>query len=305
MSLAPDIRAGLRLPVICAPMFTVTGPEMVREACLAGVIGGLPRHNARSVEEFESWLRLIRDAIDRRHDETPDAKIGAIAVNLASNLSPAEFDENLALCQRYGVKIIINATGNPTELIRRAHDKGFLVFADAVNLRFAEKAIALGVEGINAIGAGGGGHSGTVSHLAFVAAVRARFSGTIAMGGAISSGAAIRAAEILGADLAFLGTRFIATQESRAPEGYKQMIVNSHIGDLSYTDQLGGAPANWLTASLDAAADKPEARAWRDVWSAGQGIELIDDIPNVADLVDRLEAEYRAAANVPVFGAGG
>lgn len=302
MSLPQEIRSGLRLPVICAPMFTVTGPEMVREACLAGVIGGLPRHNARTVEEFESWLRLIRDATDRQREANPDAKIGAIAVNLASNLSPSEFEENLSLCRRYGVEIIINATGNPTELIHRAHDKGFLVYADAVNLRFAEKAIALGVEGINAIGAGGGGHSGTVSHLALVAAIRARFDGTIAMGGAISSGAAIRAAEILGADLAFLGTRFIATQESRAPVGYKQMIVDCRVGDLTYTDRLGGAPANWLTPSLDAEAHNPDARAWSEVWSAGQGIELIDDVPAVAELVTRLEAEYRTAVNIPGFG---
>ena len=274
MSIAPEIRNGLRLPVICAPMFTVTGAELVKEACLAGVIGGLPRHNARSLEEFESWLRLIRDACDRKRDSAPNAKIGAIAVNLASNLSPAEFEENLALCKQYGVEIIINATGNPTELTNRAHDKGFMVYADAVNLRFAEKAMALGVEGINVIGAGGGGHSGTVSHLAFVAAVRAQFAGTIAMGGAISSGAVIRAAEILGADLALMGTRFIATQESLAPAGYKQMIVDCRLSDLSYTDKLGGAPANWLAPSLAARDGDTDAHPWRDIWSAGQGIEL-------------------------------
>ena len=301
MSLAPEIKKSLRLPAICAPMFTVSGPDLVREACVAGIVGGLPRHNARSIEEFESWLRSIRDGIDRRRDAVPEAKVGPIAVNLASNLSPAEFEENLTLCQRYGVAIIINATGNPTELTHRAHDKGFLVYADAVNLRFAEKALALGVEGINAIGSGGGGHSGTVSHLAFVAAVRARFDGTIAMGGAISSGAAIRAAEILGADLAFLGTRFIATKESLAAAAYKQMIVDCSLTDLSYTDSLGGAPANWLAPSLAAGAETPGAEPWADIWSAGQGIELISDIPSVAELVDRLDREYRAAASLPSY----
>ena len=303
MSLAPEIRDCLRLPVVCAPMFTVSGPELVREACLAGLIGGLPRHNARTLDEFEGWLRSIRDAIDRRRDMDPQAKIGPIAVNLASKLSPSEFEENLTICGRYGVSIIINSTGNPTEITHRAHDKGFLVYADAVNLRYADKAIALGVEGINAIGAGGGGHSGTVSHLTLVAAIRNRFGGTIAMGGAISSGSAIRAAEILGADLAFLGTRFIATRESMAPPAYKQMLVECGVSDLTYTDRLGGAPANWLTPSLAACEQHPEARPWRDVWSAGQGIELISDIPTVSDLVVRLEAEYRLATVVPPFGA--
>lgn len=303
MSIAPEIRRTLRLPAICAPMFTVSGPDLVREACLSGLIGGLPRHNARSLEEFEAWLRSIREALDRRHDTHPDARTGAIAVNLASNLSPSEFEENLAVCRRHGVEIIINATGNPTELTHRAHDKGFLVYADAVNIRFAEKAIALGVEGINAIGSGGGGHSGTVSHLALVAAIRDRFDGTIAMGGAISTGRAIRAAEILGADLAFLGTRFIATRESLAPVEYKNMLVESGIGELVYTDRLGGAPASWLAPSLAKADQDPQAAPWRDIWSAGQGIELISDIPSVADLVDRLETEYRHATELPAFGA--
>ena len=301
MSLPTDLKAALRLPVICAPMFTVSGPDLVREACIAGLIGGLPRHNAGSLEEFESWLRSVNDAIARRRDAVPDAKTGAIAVNLASNLSSAEFDENLALCRRYGVRIIINATGNPTELTRRAHDHGFLVYADAVSLRFAEKAMALGVAGINAIGSGGGGHSGTVSHLALVAAIRARFDGTIAMGGAIGSGAAIRAAEILGADLALVGTRFIATRESLASPIYKQRLVECGIRDLVYSDALGGAPAHWLASSLEERRDDPDARPWRDIWSAGQGIELIRDTPSVAALVDRLETEYRAALRVPAF----
>ena len=301
MSIRSDIRERLRLPVICAPMFTVTGPALVREACLSGLIGGLPRHNARSLEEFEAWLRAIRDSINRRRDQDPLAKTGAIAVNLASNLSPAELNENLLICRRYGVEIIINATGNPTELTHRAHDHGFLVYADAVNIRFAEKAIALDVEGINAIGSGGGGHSGVVSHLAFVAAVRARFDGTIAMGGAISTGSAIRAAEILGADLALVGTRFIAATESLADPIYKQLIVDSGIDDLTYTDRLGGAPANWFASTLAKRDAHPDAKPWHDIWSAGQGIEMISDIPSVAELVNRLEAEYRAATGISSF----
>ena len=206
MSLPQQIRSRLTLPAVCAPMFLVTTPELVREACLAGVIGGLPRQNARSIEEFEAWLVMISEALKRRRDEQPDSRLAPIAVNLASNMSPADFDANLSLCHRYGVEIIINATGNPTELARRAHDRGMLVWADAVSMRFAEKAMSVGAEGIVAIGAGGGGHSGVVSHLALVAAIRERFDGTLIMAGAVSTGAAIRAAEILGADRhGFLG----------------------------------------------------------------------------------------------------
>ncbi|GAW40292.1 Nitronate monooxygenase [Brevundimonas sp. SH203] len=310
MSLAPQIRAGLRLPLVCGPMFSVSGPDLVRECCLAGVIGGLPRHNARSLEEFVHWLADIRDALDRRRDEEPEAPIGAIAVNMASNLPPQEFEETLEACRRYGVEIIINATGNPTELTRRAHDKGFLVYADAVNLKFAEKAMSVGVDGINAIGAGGGGHSGRISHLALVAAIRARFDKTVLMGGALSTGAAIRAAEILGADLAFMGTRFIATREAAVLDAYKAMLVAATSADLVYTARLGGAPAHWLVPSLVAAgldpADDltpapPGVRPWWDIWSAGQGVDQITDTPSVAELVDRLACEYEAAARVAIF----
>nr|WP_314434146.1 nitronate monooxygenase [uncultured Brevundimonas sp.] len=310
MSLDPHIRAGLRLPLVCGPMFSVSGPDLVRECCLAGVIGGLPRHNARSLDEFVHWLAGIRDALNRRRDEAPEAPIGAIAVNMASNLAPQEFEETLEACRLYGVEIIINATGNPTDLTRRAHDKGFLVYADAVNLKFAEKAISVGVDGITAIGAGGGGHSGRVSHLALVAAIRARFDKTVLMGGALSTGAAIRAAEILGADLAFMGTRFIATREAAVSDAYKAMLVEATSADLVYTARLGGAPAHWLVPSLvaagldpadDTAPAPPGVRPWWDIWSAGQGVDQITDTPSVAELVDRLASEYEVAARVAIF----
>lgn len=292
-------------------MFSVTGPDLVRECCLAGVVGGLPRHNARSIEEFEAWLRQICAALDESRAIDPKARIGAIAVNMASNLPPDEFEANLNICAAYGVEIIINATGNPTELTRRAHDKGFLVYADAISLRFAEKAMAVGVDGINAIGAGGGGHSGQISHLALVAAIRSRFDKTVLMGGALTTGAAIRAAEVLGADLAFMGTRFIATQEAAVPDAYKTMLIEATSADLVYTARMGGAPASWLSASLVAAgvdladptsAPTPGARAWWDVWSAGQGVDQITDAPPVATLVDRLALEYEAACRIPTFG---
>lgn len=316
MSLPASIRRKLVLPAFCAPMFLVSTVALVREACLGGLIGGLPRQNARSMEEFEQWLGDIAEARARARDcGRPD---GVLAVNLASNLGAEDMAAHLALCRRYGVEIIVNATGNPTELTRRAHDAGLLVYADAINLRFAEKAIAAGVDGITAIAWGGGGHSGAISALALVPKIRTMFDGTIVMAGAVSNGGAIRAAEILGADLAYLGTRFIATEEAGAPADYKHMLVSETAGDVVYTKSITGVAANWLTASLRQAGldpdDLPPApakmgyghlprgiRPWRSLWSAGQGIELIDDIPRVSVLIDRLRAEYAAACAIPVF----
>jgi len=317
VSLAPDIRRALRLPAICAPMFLVTGPALVREACKAGVIGALPRQNARSFVIFEQWLAGIRADLDACRAETPDARIAPIAVNLATRMPEDELRAHLEVCRRYGVEIIISATGDPTELIRRVHDWGGKVFHDVTSLRFAEKAIAAGADGLTCIGAGGGGHSGVISHLALIPRVRAMFDGTIIMAGAISSGAAIRAAEVLGADLAYLGTRFIATRESEAPQAYKELLVSQSSSDLMYTPRIAGVAANWLTASMRLVGLDPDnlpeplgkgmrhdhlppgVRPWLNLWSAGQGVDLIEDIPSVAELVRRLRAEYVAACETP------
>ena len=236
-------------------------------------------------------------------------------------MAPQAFDENLALCRRYGVEIIVNATGNPTELTRRAHDHGMLVFADAISLRFAEKAMAAGVDGITAIGYGGGGHSGTISHLSLVASIRERFGGVVIMAGGVSNGAAIRAAEILGADLAYLGTRFIATEESGASGAYKDMLVSEGSHALQFTPKILGVAANWLEASIRSVGLDPNnlptrapgppgydhlpptVNPWHNLWSAGQGIDQINDVPKVRDLIDRLRDEYRAACLIPCFEA--
>lgn len=317
MARDPNLRASLTLPAICAPMFMVTGPALVREACKAGVIGGLPRQNARSFEIFEQWLSDIRRDLDRHAAENPGARIAPIAVNLATRLPPEELALHLAVCRRYGVDIIISATGDPTELVARVHDWDGKVFHDVTNLRFAEKAIAAGADGLTCIGAGGGGHSGTISHLALIPQVRAMYDGVIIMAGAVSSGAAIRAAEILGADLAYLGTRFIATQESAAPQAYKDLLVSEGSAGLMYTGRIAGVPANWMAESMRRVGldptDLPEplgkgmrhdhlpqgVRPWVNLWSAGQGIDLIQDIPTVAELVRRLRREYVAACEIP------
>jgi nitronate monooxygenase len=316
MSFARSLRSSLTLPAICAPMFQVTGPAMVREACKAGVVGAIPRHNARSIEEFESWLTDIRRDLDAHAADNPLGLIGPIAANLSSGMSSDELRANLRICGQSGVEIIITAAGDPTETIKEVHDWGGKVIHDVTSMRFAEKAIAAGADGVACIGAGGGGHSGTLSHLAFIPKVRAIFTGVIVMAGAISTGAAIRAAEVLGADLAYLGTRFIATEEAAVPDEYKQLLVSEGAHDLQYTGAITGIPANWISESIRRVGLDPQAlpeprgkrsrdhlptsvRPWANLWSAGQGIDLIDDIPSVAELVLRLRSEYVEACDIP------
>lgn len=303
----------LRLPLICAPMYQVTSVELVIAACQAGIVAALPRNNAPDFDTFDRWLARIQDAAGAMAVSPP------YAVNLSTRMPADEMDAHLALCAGRGVELIISATGDPSELIRRARDHGLSVYADAVNLHFARKAITAGADGVIAIGAGGGGHSGTINHLTLVSALRREFDGVIVMAGAVMNGAAIRAAEVLGADLAYMGTRFIATQESGADADYKNMLVTSGVTDLTYTDSVNGVAANWLKPSLrlrglDPAAMPVRASGvrghghlpadvmpWRNVWSAGQGIEEIADVPPVAQMVERLAAQYAAAAATPVF----
>lgn len=317
MSLDQGMRNRLHLPAICAPMFLVSGPELVREACRAGIVGALPRANARDFETFETWLSEIRAGLDEHKQAHPEARIGPLAVNLATGLPEDALRKHLDVCGRYGVEIIISAVGNPTELVRQVHDWGGKVFHDVTSLRFAEKAMAAGVDGMNCIGAGGGGHSGGVGHLVLVPKIREMFDGTIVMAGSVSTGAVIRAAEILGADMAYLGTRFIATQESRAAPDYKQMLVDSSSSDLMFTGRIAGVPANWLVPSMEKVGLDPKnlpvptgkgmrhdhlpegVRPWKNLWSAGQGIDLIHDIPTVAELVRRLRQEYVEACAIP------
>lgn len=318
MPLDAEFRAGFKLPAICAPMFLVSGPDLVREACLAGVMGALPRPNARTVEEFGSWLASIRASLDEATDA--GRTVAPLAVNFPAKFDRQELDGSLRLCEKYGVDTVISVNGNPTEIAKRVHDWGGRIFHDVTSLRFAEKAISGGVDGLVCIGAGGGGHSGTVSHLALIPAVRAIFDGVIVAAGAISTGAGIRAAEILGADLSYLGTRFIATQESMAHADHKEMILEADTAALRYLAARGGVPANWLANSLERAgvdlAAIEEARRdsrevslpaelkyWKEVWSAGQGVDLIHDIPSVAELVMRLRSEYVAACERPDMSA--
>jgi nitronate monooxygenase len=316
MALDPSIRSQLTLPAICAPMTMVSGPELVTASCKAGVMAGLPSANARDFAEFEVWMQQISDDLKRHADLHPDRPPAPLAVNLSSNKPESEIVADMELCARYGVKIFISAMGSPRDKVQRVHDYGGLLIHDITTLLHAEKAIAAGVDGVTCIGAGGGGHSGLVNHLVLIPRVRKMFDGIIVLAGAVTEGSAIRAAEILGADLSYLGTRFIATQESRAPEVYKGLLVSESSLDLLYTPNVTGVPANWLKESLRQNGLDPDdlpkpgahrsydhlprtVRPWRTLFSAGQGIDLIDDVPTVAELVTRLRREYVAACQIP------
>ena len=315
MALAKTISKRLTLPAFAAPMFLVSGVDLAIAACKAGVIGSLTRNHCRDDAEMVEQLKAVRGALDRFEGE--GGRAAPLAMNISPSQSSAEFRSQLETCRTYGVEILVTSVGDPTLNAPLVRDHGILHFHDATTIRFAEKAAAAGVDGIVCIGAGGGGHAGTISHLSFVPQVRAMYGGTIVMAGAISTGAAVRAGEVLGADLAYLGTRMIATQESAAPDAYKAMLIAGGVNDVIYTRGVNGMAASWLKTSLrEAGLDPdnlfiPQGRTtghlvegktpWRDIWSAGQGIALIDDVPSVAELVARLQSEYRAACAVPAW----
>jgi len=309
MPIPPPLADRMTLPVVCAPMFLISGPELVTAARRAGYIGAFPRQNARTRVEFADWLARVTDVA-----EHADA-LGPLAVNIPTTLPIDEMRADLATCAKYGVDIVITSVGKPDVITDLAHEQGLLVHHDTTSLRFAEKAIAAGVDGLNCIGAGGGGHAGMVSHFALIPRVRAMFDGTIALAGAVGTGAAIRAAEVLGADLAFIGTRFAATRESRAEPQQKQWLASEDSTRVRYTDKINGIPASWMLASLEAhgidldALPNPVGRGhahlpegvhpWRDLWSAGHSIDVIEDVPAFAELATRLRDEYLDACAVP------
>lgn len=289
---------GLRLPVIMAPMFLVSGPDLVVAGCRAGVLGTFPALNQRSTEGYDAWL----GAITERLADKP----APFGVNLVVHRDNARLKADLAVTVRHKVPLVITSLGVDPALIAAVQSYGGRVFHDVTTARHAEKAAQAGVDGLIAVCAGAGGHAGTLSPFALVPEIRRFFGGTLVLGGAISSGRHVAAARLIGADAAYVGTRFIATRESLASDAYKQMLVRSASGDIVYTQAVSGMPANFLKPSLLAAGLDPagrraevdigagEAKAWRDVWSAGQGVGSITDIPATAELVDRLVAEYSA-----------
>jgi nitronate monooxygenase len=287
-------------------MFLQSGPEMVIASCRAGIVGSFPSVNARTLEDLEAWLDRITGAVSDR-----DAPW---AINLMMHRSNSRRMDDVALAERYRAPLVITALGSPREVVERVHAYGGKVLADVIDLRFVAKAIDAGVDGLVLVAVGAGGHTGQQSGFAFVQEVRQHFDGIVVLGGGISTGRAVRAAEVLGADYAYLGTRFIASEESMADPEYKQMVVDATGSDIICSDALTGVKANWLRASLERAGYDPEhmpeageidilksssdTKRWRDVWAAGQGVGSVNDILPIADIVARLEREYQEACRL-------
>lgn len=301
--------ADLTIPVVCAPMFLVSGTDLVVEACKAGLIGALPSANARDEAQFAQWMDEIAVRLDafRARGGAPGPLAANLNVRAGERILTPRFSADLETCRRHRVPLVITVNGDPSPIVPAVHDWGGLVLHDVTTLRHAQKAIAAGVDGLILVCGGGGGHSGLMNPFAFVPQVRELFEGVIVLAGAMATGAAVHAAQVLGADLCYMGTRFIATRESVAPQAYKEMIVRAASQDLAYTSVFThGAPAMMLHESIRAAGLEPSelpglptapegVKPWRDVWAAGQSVGLIHDIPTVADLVDRLTTEFKAA----------
>lgn len=299
----PDIFKDLRLPAIAAPMFLTSGPDLVVETCRSGVVGTFPALNQRTTEGFAEWLREIEARLGEHEGAAP------YGVNIIVHRSNPRVEPDLKEVVEHKVPLVITSLGAVREVVDAVHSYGGLVFHDVIKKRHAEKAAEAGVDGLILVSAGAGGHGGTLNPFAFIDEVRSFFEGTIILAGAMSSGRHIAAARAAGADLAYLGTRFIATEEAMVDEAFKEMIVESSAKDIVYTPSISGVHANFLRASIEANGLDPEnlpphkeldmqseAKAWKNFWSAGQGVGGIHDVPAAADLCETLIAEYDAAA---------
>jgi nitronate monooxygenase len=315
MGLPKILQDNLRLPVIASPMFIVSNPDLVIAQCKAGIVGSFPALNARPAEELEVWLQRITTELADYKAANPDRKVAPFAVNQIVHHSNDRLEHDLEMCAKYQVPITITSLRAPDEAVAAIHSYGGLVFHDVINVRHAEKALEAGVDGLILVCAGAGGHAGTYSPFALVSEIRRFYDGPIILSGAISKGEHILAAQSMGADLAYMGTRFIATTEANAPEAYKQTIVEASAKDIVYTNLFSGVHGNYLRQSIIAAgldpdnlpeADKSKmsfgsggssrAKTWRDIWGAGQGVGNIHDVLPTAEVVDRLALEYHSAA---------
>jgi nitronate monooxygenase len=311
MNSIPDALKSAKLPVIAAPMFLVSGPELVIECCKNGVIGTFPALNERSSEGFEQWLITIKEALAAHEKETGE-KPAPYGVNLIVHPTNTRLQQDVELCVKHQVPLVITSLGAISLLVDAIHSYGGLVFHDIVKKRHAEKAAEAGVDGLILVSAGAGGHAGTINPMALIKDVKKVFNKTIVVAGAISTGEDIAAVLQMGADMAYMGTRFINTTESRAQSEYKDMIVNATADKIIHTAAVSGIPANFMQPSLDAAGIKPEdykkegkldpgldmnseAKAWKTIWSAGHGVSAIDDIPSTAKLIARLKSELFSA----------
>lgn len=311
MTLPRSLQGKLALPVIAAPMFIVSNPDLVIAQCKGGIVGSFPALNARPPELLDDWLSRISNELRGYAEDNPAARVAPFAVNQIIHQSNDRLDHDLDLCVKHRVPLIITSLRAPNDVVARIHDYGGLVFHDVTNIRHAEKALEAGVDGLILVCAGAGGHAGMLSPFALVGEVRRFYDGPIVLSGAITTGRGILAAQMIGADLAYMGTRFIATAEANADQRYKDMIVNCSAKDIVYTPFFSGVHGNYLKPSIAAAGLDPDnlpsadkssmnfgstrVKAWRDIWGAGQGVGNIDDVLPAVEIIGRLKQEYREA----------
>jgi nitronate monooxygenase len=314
MAMPDAFRDRLSLPVIGSPMFIASTPELVIEQCKAGIVGAFPALNARPAAQLDEWLARIREELGAHARANPGAKVAPFAVNQIAHASNDRLAADVEACVRHRVPLVITSLRPPREVVEAVHGYGGLVFHDVISVKHARKAAEQGVDGIIAVCAGAGGHAGMTSPFALVREIRSFYPGTIVLAGAMSSGADVLAAEVIGADMAYVGTRFLATREAHVLEEYKQMIVASGSDDVVYTSLFSGVKGNYLRGSVLRTGFDPDhlpeadkskmnfgsgsdlkAKVWRDIWSAGQGVGNIHDVLPTAALVERMVAEYEAA----------
>ncbi|WP_028731572.1 NAD(P)H-dependent flavin oxidoreductase [Rhizobium leguminosarum] len=313
MALPPILKDRLRLPVIGSPLFIISHPALTLAQCKAGIVGAFPALNARPESQLDEWLAEITEELARHDDAHPERPAAPFAVNQIVHMSNKRLEHDLSLCVKYKVPIVISSLGAVPEVNAAVHSYGGIVLHDIINNRHAHSAIRKGADGLIAVAAGAGGHAGTLSPFALVQEIREWFDGPLLLAGAIATGGAILAAEAMGADMAYIGSPFIATEEARAADAYKQAIVAGAASDIVYSNYFTGVHGNYLKPSIVAAGMDPDnlpladvskmdfeqavggAKAWKDIWGSGQGISAIKAVEPVAKLVDRLEDEYRAA----------
>ena len=314
MAIPSLLEGRLRLPLIGAPMFIVSGPELVIEQCKAGIVGSFPALNARPQEDLVTWIRQIKEETAAHAEANPDESVAPFAVNQIVHPSNPRLLADMEVCVKEQVPIIITSLSPPADIVEAVHSYGGLVFHDVISLRHARKAIGQGVDGVIAVCAGAGGHAGPLNPFALVGELRKEFDGCLILSGCISRGDDVLAATAMGADLAYSGTRFIASAEARALPDYKEMIVDSAASDIVYSSLFTGVHGNYLAGSIENAGMDPQnlpdgskddmdfkkhsdvdAKAWKDIWGAGQGVGNISDVLPARDIVMRMDDEYRAA----------
>ena len=311
--LPPILKDKLRLPVVASPLFIISHPALTLAQCKAGVVGAFPALNARPESQLDEWLAMITEELAAHDAANPDRPAAPFAVNQIVHTSNKRLEHDLMMCVKYKVPIVISSLGAVPEVNAAVHSYGGIVLHDVINNRHANSAIRKGADGLIAVATGAGGHAGTLSPFALVQEIREWFDGPLLLAGAIGTGGGILAVEAMGADMAYIGTPFIATEEARAADAYKQMIADSKAADIVYSNYFTGIHGNYLKGSILASGMDPEnlpvadpskmdfekattgAKAWKDIWGAGQGVGSVKEVVPVAQLVDRLEEEYIAA----------